>query len=441
MTTAIAGSLDAPSRPWARATRWLLFLAPFFFLSYGAANWLAAMRADVGSVVFAWEHRIPFLPWTIIPYWSIDILYGISLFVCTSDRELDSHARRLITAQVIAVTCFILFPLRFTFARPEPDGFAGYLFASLESFDRPFNQAPSLHIALLVILWDRFARYVPRWARLPLHAWFTLIGASVLTTYQHHFFDVPTGALLGFVCLWLWPDDQPSPLKAVSPATEHRRWMLAAYYAAGATALAALAACIGGLALCLFWPSASLLLVATNYALFGAAGFQKSQDGTMSVAARWLLAPYIAAARINARLWTWNDPEYVALGDGVMLGRLPMRIRTGGYRGVIDLAAELPRPGGGVTYRAFPMLDLVAPAPDRLRAIAETIERSRTVEPVLVCCALGYGRSAAAVAAWLLTTGRAGSTEDAIARIRSAGARVALSNSIAAITAAAEPRP
>ena len=84
MTVAVAGAIDSMARPWGRATRWLLFLAPFFFLSYGAANWLAAMHADVGSVVFAWENRIPFLPWTIIPYWSIDILYGISLFVCAS---------------------------------------------------------------------------------------------------------------------------------------------------------------------------------------------------------------------------------------------------------------------------------------------------------------------------------------------------------------------
>jgi protein-tyrosine phosphatase len=441
MTVALASAIVNPSRLWARAMRWLLVLAPFFFLSYGAANWLAAMRTDVGSVVFAWESRIPFVPWTIIPYWSIDLLYGISLFVCTSERELDTHARRLITAQVIAVTCFILFPLRFTFARPEADGFAGYLFASLDSFDKPFNQAPSLHIALLVILWDRFARHVSKWARLPLHAWFTLIGVSVLTTYQHHFFDVPTGALLGFVCLWLWPERGPSPVTLARLDGDPRRWALAACYAAGSAALAAIAAGIGGLMLWLFWPSISLAMVAANYAIFGAPGFQKGVDGQMSVAARWLLAPYIAAARINARLWTRNDPECIAIGDGVMLGRLPRRLQTSRYRSIVDLAAELPRPDGNATYSAFPMLDLIAPPSDRLRQVAETIERTRTIEPVLVCCALGYGRSAAAVATWLLITGRADSADDAIARLRAAGARVALSGSARAIAAAAELRP
>jgi hypothetical protein len=37
-------------------------------------------------------------------------------------------------------------------------------------------------------------------------AWSALIGVSVLTTYQRHFFDVPTGALLGLFCVRLWPE-------------------------------------------------------------------------------------------------------------------------------------------------------------------------------------------------------------------------------------------
>lgn len=107
-------------RPWRRATAWLAFLGPFFFASYGLANWLASRRAEVGAVVFDWEAGIPFLAWTIVPYWSIDVLYGLSLFVCSSRRELDLHARRLLLAQLISVACFLLFPLRFTFDRPPP---------------------------------------------------------------------------------------------------------------------------------------------------------------------------------------------------------------------------------------------------------------------------------------------------------------------------------
>ena len=88
--SAVAPAL-ATSRPWGRAAAWLAFLAPFFYLSYGAANHLASQQADVPSLVFAWEHAIPFLAWTILPYWSVNAFYGASLFVARSKHEVDAH--------------------------------------------------------------------------------------------------------------------------------------------------------------------------------------------------------------------------------------------------------------------------------------------------------------------------------------------------------------
>jgi hypothetical protein len=93
---------------WPRAALWLLFLGPFFFITYGWVNNFTAGRADVSSLVFWWEHKIPFLPWTIVPYWSIDLFYGISLFICASKRELNIHALRLLAASVICCLCFII---------------------------------------------------------------------------------------------------------------------------------------------------------------------------------------------------------------------------------------------------------------------------------------------------------------------------------------------
>ena len=54
------------------------------------------------------------------------------------------------------------------------------------------------------------------------------------------------------------------------------------------------------------------------------------------------------------------------------------------------------------------------------------IERLRRHGPVLVCCALGYSRSACAVAAWLLATHRVPSVEAALLRVREARAEVVL---------------
>ena len=39
--------------PWRRALAWLLFLTPFFFVTYGLANWAAAQRANVPTLVFS----------------------------------------------------------------------------------------------------------------------------------------------------------------------------------------------------------------------------------------------------------------------------------------------------------------------------------------------------------------------------------------------------
>ena len=67
---------------WKRGVLYLLCLAPFFFLTYGFANQHASGLSHVPSIVFAWEKHIPLWPWTIVPYWSIDLFYGLSLLLC-----------------------------------------------------------------------------------------------------------------------------------------------------------------------------------------------------------------------------------------------------------------------------------------------------------------------------------------------------------------------
>jgi protein-tyrosine phosphatase len=404
------------------AVLWLLLLAPLFFGTYGFATWFTTQRDDVGSLVFGWENHMPFWAWSIVPYWSIDLLYGLSLLLPDSREELKRHALRLLTAQLIAVSFFLLWPLRFTFARPELDGVFGWLFDVLAGFDKPFNQAPSLHIALLVILWTCYQRHLQGIWRGLMHVWFSLIGISVLTTYQHHFIDLPTGALLGWLCVWLWPLEGPTPLQGARLATGKKRWQLALYYLLGAAAFAVPAFHFGGIWLWLAWPASALLLVSLNYAFLGAGGFQKRADGRLSAAARWLLAPYRVAAWLNSRLWTRNNPLPDQVLDDVWLGRIPTQRELGesAFAAVFDLCAELSLEPGAVAYRTLPVLDLTAPTPLQCREAALAIESLRQHGPLLVCCALGYSRSATAVAAWLLHTRRASSVAEAFLLIQRA---------------------
>lgn len=415
-STAVA--MTGESALWQRSVIWLLFLGPFFFISYGFANRMAAERAITDSLVFGWEQRIPFLAWTILPYWSIDLFYGFSFLCCRDRLQVDRHALRLLTAQLVCVSIFLFFPLHFTFERPPTDGVFGAMFDALMGFDQPYNQAPSLHIALLVIIWVRFALAMPQAWRWVVHGWAVLIGVSVLTTFQHHFVDIPTGALVGLLCLWLWPDAGALPTARGPASRRGQRRRLASCYAIAGVFVAATALCLGGAALWSLWIAVALAMVAWIYLRPGAAAFQK-RDGQHSPAVAILLAPYFAGAWLNSRWWTRHKPQPDAILDNVWLGRLPTRkeMLSSRFAALCDLTAELAGPRGNWHYVGLPWLDLVTPESEQLLEAAQAIEALRVRGPVLVCCALGYSRSAAAVAAWLLVTGRAADVDDALSTI------------------------
>jgi protein-tyrosine phosphatase len=206
----------------------------------------------------------------------------------------------------------------------------------------------------------------------------------------------------------------------------------------GALGLALAGVALGGWGLWLCYPAVSLVLVAANYLWCGPAGFQKRTDGSMSLAARLLFAPYQLGAFLNSRWWTRREPSAGEVRSGIYLGRIPSRFdrAPATYGSVVELAAELPA-WRGVSTRAVPMLDLIAPEAISLAAAARAIEVARGQGTVLVCCALGYSRSAAAVATWLLASGEAGTVGEAIAIIRAIRPRIVLgSDAQAAISAA-----
>ena len=98
----------------------------------------------------------------------------------------------------------------------------------------------------------------------------------------------------------------------------------------------------------------------------------------------------------------------------------------GGFGALVDLSAELPAPRLATPHHVHPCLDLVPAAPEVLRAAAREIAQRVADGPVLVACALGYSRSAAAVAAWLQLSGLAADTEEAIRLIRERRPQVVL---------------
>jgi hypothetical protein len=198
------------------------------------------------------------------------------------------------------------------------------MFGVLGGFDKPFNQAPSLHIALLVIIWDHWRHRLPGLLQPLWHAWCLLIGASVLTTWQHHFIDIPTGALLGIFCVWLWPLERVVSMpRAWQRTRDAQRRKLGGFYAAGAVLCLAAALYGGGIALWLAWPAASLALGGAQLHRLRRARLPDEPPWPHGWAARWLFAPYRLGAAINAWLWTRKLPASVEVVPGLRLGRRP----------------------------------------------------------------------------------------------------------------------
>lgn len=404
---------------WLRAFLWLLFLGPFFFISYGWVNSFTATQ-NVGHMVFDFDRHIPFWPWTIIPYWSLDILYGLSLFICTTKRELNIHALRLLFASIICCTCFLLFPLKFTFEQPEVSGVLGYMFKVLKSFDLPYNQAPSLHIVLAWVVWLRFKSHISQSMMWIFDLWFLLIGISVLTTWQHHFIDIPTGFLAGVVITYLLPIE--TRWKKWKCADKNQAFKLFIFYTIGALFFATLTT-IGGYAWLFLYPSISFALVAIGYLYFGTSIFQKTNDGRVSTSSLVLLAPYRLFAWISFLYFTAKMPKVSQITPTVFLGSLPcQKVKQDN---LLDMTAEF---SSNLLEISLPRMDLVSPTAEELQEAVETLNRFEKQGSVLIFCALGLSRSSLVVAAWLLAEGIAKDINEAIEIIRVKRGQIVLSN-------------
>ncbi len=418
-------------RPWKRSLAWLCFLGPFFFLTYGFANQYTASLDYVGSYVFDWEKHIPFWSWTIVPYWSIDAFYAFSLFLFTDKKEMDRHAARLIMATVICVTGFLLFPLRFSFDKPEiTQPLFRWMFDVLGTFDLPFNQAPSLHLCLLVLLWAAYKRHTPAKWKIIVHIWAIIIAISVFTTYQHHIIDGITGIIAGLICCYFIPLVPGKPWKTSLPQKARK---LALRYGIAAFVLTLFALTLRGWYLLLLWPALTMFVLTWGYLRAGSEIFRKS-EGTGSNAgkrctdSRIILAPYELGARLT-RYFFFKAPPAVEVISGLWLGGFPHQLPVDNCA-VIDLTAEYPRsPASHHTrYASIPMMDLLLPTPKEIRRAVDAYMDFKKDGAVLIHCALGMTRSATVITEILLLEGRCATREEAITHIRKLRPEVTLTS-------------
>ncbi len=394
-----------------------LGLGALFLIVYGWCNWFTAQRANVPMLFFNWERSIPFVPLMIIPYMSIDLFFVTAPFLCRSNRELAAFSKRMAAALLIAGVCFLLFPLRFAFERAPLTGWLGTFFDWFQGIDRPHNLLPSLHIALCLILAEKFARHTRGLLRHALIVWFVLIGFSAVLTYQHHVMDVVAGFALGVYCLYFFPES-----RARLPVVPNPR--VGSYYLVGTFVMASLVVLLWPWGALLIWPAVSLGIAATGYFGAGPVIFRK-HDGRLPWVTTWVLGPVLSGQKISrlyyrrqSRAWDELTPQ-VWIG-GVLTAKEAGAAVRQGVTAVLDLTAEFSEaaPFRSVTYKNIPILDLTAPMIEQLEEMTAFIEEESSKGVVYIHCKIGYSRTGAAAAAFLLRTGKVRTVPEAIHFLR-----------------------
>jgi signal transduction histidine kinase len=233
--------------------------------------------------------------------------------------------------------------------------------------------------------------------------WFTLIIASPLFTWQHHVLDVVTGAMLGQICMFVFPGWHDRVL--VHSASANFR--VARLYAAGSAVLGILAIGLGSLFWLLVWPAAALALIAIAYVRGNSSVFRKS-GGSLPISTRVVLGPYLSGAYVRLLIYRRRGEPWVEAAPGVFCGRLLTKrearaVRSMGVTGVLDLTAEHAETRAflGIEYLNVPVLDLTSPSREQLDAAVAFIVKHAGRGGVYVHCALGISRSVAAVAAYI----------------------------------------
>lgn len=174
--------------------------------------YLAAGALNLGPVLelqaTALDRRIPLIESSIWLYCSHFLLVVLAVLWTPTTALRNQTLYSMALATLVACGVFVLCPTvipRFEF---KSKGATGALWLFVYGTDVHGNCVPSLHVALAWIsarglsqrgfLWSVF---MPLWA--------CLISISTLTTKQHYWLDLATGAALS-VCAWRFVEAQRS---------------------------------------------------------------------------------------------------------------------------------------------------------------------------------------------------------------------------------------
>lgn len=170
----------------------------WFYLVYGATDYLTGLHSWRVPVHLEAELAIPFVPAMTIAYSSLYPMFWCTPFALRTREEVWRFFRVYCTEVAIAGVFFLLIPATPAFpphAEDELGPFAA-MFGNADRFNLTYNMAPSLHVAFATTTAWLLTRNAAPGLRALFYAWAALICASTVLTHQHHLVDIAGGIVL-----------------------------------------------------------------------------------------------------------------------------------------------------------------------------------------------------------------------------------------------------
>jgi membrane-associated phospholipid phosphatase len=188
---------------WREKVAWSIVLTLFFCVPYFALQRVAVMPVRTLPAT-AVDEAIAFDPDWAWVYQSGYLLMSIVPWLIDRRHELHRYVRGFVRISLVGFLFFLFFPVIGPRPAVVPDE---GMYGLLVSYDRPTNEFPSLHVALLsftmLVAGRATAGRMPAARRTALLSagvgWILAVAYAAVATRQHYAIDLPAGLALAWV--------------------------------------------------------------------------------------------------------------------------------------------------------------------------------------------------------------------------------------------------
>jgi membrane-associated phospholipid phosphatase len=189
-----------------------LVVSAVFFPVYIGGAAIAGARGHPLHLYAGIELAIPFLPFMIVPYLSMFVLF-VAPPLQLEPRELGQLVARLVLASLVSGLIFLCLPSEVGFADRSDAGAWQPLYDAIYAIDGHFNAVPSFHViytASILLIMSEVA--TPR-LRIAYVVWLAVVCASTVLTHRHHLLDVAFGLAIAFAVRAVMRTKLPAPVR------------------------------------------------------------------------------------------------------------------------------------------------------------------------------------------------------------------------------------